>query len=67
MKERRNLALLAACQAPFQTAFVLAMTIGDPADLSVAADNSLVCAPMMPGSGGTLDWSCFCCRAGHRL
>lgn len=54
MDERRNVALLAASQALFQTVFVLIMTVGGLAGLIVAADKSLATLPIAAIMVGTM-------------
>jgi len=68
--EKRNVAVLAASQALFQTAFVLIMTIGGLAGLIVAADQSLATLPiaaiMLGTMAGTIPASLLMGRIGRR-
>jgi MFS family permease len=52
--EKRNVLILAACQALFQTASVLIMTVGGLAGLLVAADKSLATLPIAAAMVGTM-------------
>ena len=51
--EKRNVLTLAACQALFQTASVLIMTVGGLAGQMLAADKSLATLPIASMSVGT--------------
>jgi len=69
--EKRNVLTLAACQALFQTASVLIMTVGGLAGQMLAADKSLATLPIASMSVGTalvtIPASLIMQRAGRRV